>query len=659
MEGHFTYSRFHNVILLAIFAAVLSGCLSAEESEVTADLESDNEISGSVGDGPVIGAAMRILRNDGIELASFESDANAGYNIVVRTKGKYYPLSINASNGTDIVTNNAPDFELLGSVFEPGKKSVANVNPFSTLAVELARDMSGGENKSNLAAAQNTIATQLNHGLASLAVSGPMTTRIGGSNIAEIVRASEALGETIRRSRNAMSASGFSASGDSVVRALGSDLTDGVVDGLGGARTDARAAAVSTVVAAQVLLETMANELHVNGVDGTQAMSNAIDLVSQQSADPTLNDLTTTSEMLSRAQIGLEAAFAVTNNTGIEELFVLVRGVQPGTSSDNIRNLVLPSDYRRRLDNAILLVAGGSADVHETVNAISRTGVSSDLGGTGDINTAPTISGTPANAVSVDSNYSFSPAASDTENDVLTFEITNQPSWASFDSTSGQLSGVPKETDAGLYSNIIISVTDGEFSSSLPTFSITVNATPAVNSPPQISGTPATEILVGSTYSFVPNAIDADNDTLTFSLAGLPSWASFDSGSGTISGTPESGDVGTYTNIVISVSDGQASTSIAPFSITVNAIATGSVSLSWTAPTENTDGSVLEDLAGYFIYWGTSPGNYPDSVRIDNGSVSTFVVENLVPGTYEFVATSFNSAGIESRFSNSTIKVVQ
>ena len=34
-----------------------------------------------------------------------ESDTSASYNVVVRTKGKYYPLSIDARNGTDIVTN--------------------------------------------------------------------------------------------------------------------------------------------------------------------------------------------------------------------------------------------------------------------------------------------------------------------------------------------------------------------------------------------------------------------------------------------------------------------------------------------------------------------------------------------------------------------------
>jgi hypothetical protein len=35
------------------------------------------------------------------------------------------------------------------------------------------------------------------------------------------------------------------------------------------------------------------------------------------------------------------------------------------------------------------------------------------------------------------------------------------------------------------------------------------------------------------------------------------------------------------------------------------------------------------------------------------------VIDNLTPGTYEFVTTSFNSEGVESRFSNAVTKVVQ
>ncbi|NNC57230.1 MAG: hypothetical protein HKO12_06695, partial [Woeseiaceae bacterium] len=195
MKGMQQSSFIRNATTLAIISLALSGCLMGEEESTSAaETFVDHELSGSVGDGPVIGANMRVLRNDGVELMQLESDVNASYNITVRTKGKYYPLGIDARNGTDIVTNTAPDFDLLSAVFEPGKKSVANVNPFSTFAVELARDLSGGVNKANLQAAQGIVSSAFNNGLASLKSSGAMTTKVHGSNIAELVRASEALG---------------------------------------------------------------------------------------------------------------------------------------------------------------------------------------------------------------------------------------------------------------------------------------------------------------------------------------------------------------------------------------------------------------------------------------------------------------------------------
>jgi len=84
----------------------------------------------------------------------------------------------------------------------------------------------------------------------------------------------------------------------------------------------------------------------------------------------------------------------------------------------------------------------------------------------------------------------------------------------------------------------------------------------------------------------------------------------------------------------------------------VQAVATGSAPLTWTAPQQNTDGTTLTDLAGYKIYWGTSPGTYPNSVTLNGTELTSYVVENLVPGTYYFVATALNSEGVESRFSS-------
>jgi len=232
------------------------------------------------------------------------------------------------------------------------------------------------------------------------------------------------------------------------------------------------------------------------------------------------------------------------------------------------------------------------------------------------------------------------------------------PAWATFDTATGRLSGVPQATDVGNTPNIVISVSDGEATASLPAFTLSVDDVPA-NTPPVISGEPAGQVLVGSTYEFQPQASDADGDALTFSISGLPSWASFDSNNGRLSGTPTAGDVGVYSNIVITATDGEDTDSLAPFSISVEEITLGSATLTWTPPTLNTDGTPLTDLAGYRIYWGASSGVYTDSVQLDNPGLTTYVVENLVPGDWYFVSTAINAAGVESSYSNEAVKTVQ
>ena len=184
-------------------------------------------------------------------------------------------------------------------------------------------------------------------------------------------------------------------------------------------------------------------------------------------------------------------------------------------------------------------------------------------------------------------------------------------------------------------------------------------ADPPANSAPVISGNPMTAVLVGDTYSFAPSASDADGDTLTFSIQNPPGWASFSTATGELSGQPTACDVGVYANIRISVTDGTATASLPNFTVSVDQAGNLSTTLSWTAPLENEDGSQLMDLAGYKLYWGTSSGVYTNSVTIDNPGITTYVVDNLVPGTYEFVATAFNASGVESRYSNPATKVLQ
>lgn len=649
------YVRFESVrnFLTVVFASiVLNACLTDEVNNTDADeISFDIAVSGSVGGDPVVGSSITVRASDGAMLSELQSGSNADYSININTRSDSFPLTVDAFGGTDLVTNRAPVFSLTSAVFEPGPAKVANVNPFSTIAVALAAELPGGRTRDNLENAQQIVSSALNSGLDGLASTGPITTAIDESNILEIVKASLTLTERIRRTSNLLLTAGFSSSGNQVVDAISSDLTDRVVDGLGGSNVDRRTAAVATIVSAQVLLESMANELQTDGADAAAAMRSAVDQVSDVPPGTTFDELAVTGEMISMARIGLAAAYALNPDVEILDLHTTVSGIQPGQSSSLVR-VFLPSGYRTALQSTLAMIAAADDTTVDLVNAIARSD-----GEINAANLAPSIQGSPGASVVAGSDYLFQPTASDADGDVLTFTIVNAPSWAIFDSSTGELSGTPQVSDAGSYDNIEITVTDGEFSASLTAFSIEVTVA-ASNSAPQISGSAPANVNAGDNYSFTPTASDPDGDTLSFSVSGLPSWASFDNATGEISGTPAAGDVDSYSDISIVVSDSQLNATLGPFAITVQSVSVGSVSLSWAAPTQNEDGTPLNDLAGYRIYWGTIPDNYPNLVTIDNSSVTTFIVDNLAPGTYNFVATSFNSSGVESRYSAVAIKVV-
>jgi hypothetical protein len=270
-------------------------------------------------------------------------------------------------------------------------------------------------------------------------------------------------------------------------------------------------------------------------------------------------------------------------------------------------------------------------------------------------NRPPAITGAPATSMTAGQAYEFQPSASDPDGDALTFSIANKPAWATFSSATGRLAGTPSSAQAATYGGITISVSDGSASASLAPFSITVQG---ANRPPTISGTAVSSAMVGQPYSFQPNAADPDGDTLTYSITNRPAWATFNSATGRLSGTPGAGDVGTYSNIGITVSDGTASASLGAFSIAVTQSANGSATVSWNPPTTNLDGTPLVDLAGFRIVYGQASRQYTETIEIPSPGVTSAVIENLVPATWYFSVKAYTRAGVESDLSNEARKTI-
>jgi hypothetical protein len=88
--------------------------------------------------------------------------------------------------------------------------------------------------------------------------------------------------------------------------------------------------------------------------------------------------------------------------------------------------------------------------------------------------------------------------------------------------------------------------------------------------------------------------------------------------------------------------------------------ATGTVTVAWTAPTTNVDGSPLTNLAGFKIYRSTSTSTVQSSTPIILAEplATMFVISGLSAGSHYFALKAYNSAGVESVFTGNVTKVV-
>ena len=283
-----------------------------------------------------------------------------------------------------------------------------------------------------------------------------------------------------------------------------------------------------------------------------------------------------------------------------------------------------------------------------------------------DVNETPTITGTPTTTVAEDTAYSFTPAGTDDDGDTLTYSINTQPSWATFDTATGTLSGTPTNVDVGVTTDIVISVTDGDLRGSLPAFDLVVTN---VNDTPTISGTPNTIVLEDVPYSFTPTGADDDGDTLTYTITNKPTWATFSDSTGALSGTPTNVDVGTTTTgIVISVTDGVASTQLPAFSLTVidvneapiisgipNTTVAEDSRYSFTPATTDADGNTLTYSITNKPTWATfetTTGTLSGTPTNVDVGVTTDIVISVTDGglrdslpAFDLVVTNVNDEG--------------
>jgi PKD repeat protein len=155
----------------------------------------------------------------------------------------------------------------------------------------------------------------------------------------------------------------------------------------------------------------------------------------------------------------------------------------------------------------------------------------------------------------------FSLAASDPDNDPVTFSASGLPAGASL--TGDTFAWTPAFDQGGLYT-VTFTVSDGDLTGTRDA-TITVNN---INQAPSLDQIEPQSVDEGNLLTFTLSGSDPDEDALTYSAGILPNGAVFDAGTREFTWTPAFDQAGQYT-VAFTVSDG-ALTRTRNAAITVN-----------------------------------------------------------------------------------------
>ncbi|MDR2215313.1 MAG: hypothetical protein LBE59_05665, partial [Nevskiaceae bacterium] len=244
--------------------------------------------------------------------------------------------------------------------------------------------------------------------------------------------------------------------------------------------------------------------------------------------------------------------------------------------------------------------------------------------------------------------------ARDADGDTLSYSISNKPSWAVFSIATGQLSGQPTSSQVGKTDrNIVISVSDGQARVSLPAFAITVSAAPIVTAPIVVANPTPNPTTPNPAPSPPQNTSSGSSNT----SSGNTSSGNTSSGN-TSSGNTSSGNTSSGNTSSGNTSPGTSQTPATNIPPPPPPTTSGTATVSWLPPTQNTDGTELVDLAGYRVYHGTNPNSLTDVRIISNPGITLFVFDNLASGRHYFAVSAVNAGGTESSLSETHSKSI-
>jgi len=178
---------------------------------------------------------------------------------------------------------------------------------------------------------------------------------------------------------------------------------------------------------------------------------------------------------------------------------------------------------------------------------------------------SPQFLNKPRELINQNSNYEFTPKVRD--NHTLTFSLSSKPTWMSINTQTGEITGIPSQSDIGQSDVITLLVKSSSGLEKSLDFKVTVND---INDAPILSNTWNSQTIDEySNYSKSASATDIEGGELTWSLENNPSWLSINPQSGELTGTPKQADVGIKENIKVIVKEEAGLKSSFVFNMTV------------------------------------------------------------------------------------------
>ncbi|MGI9324369.1 MAG: hypothetical protein ACR2PZ_04060 [Pseudomonadales bacterium] len=635
---------------VAFLTMILAGCSDGGGSPRQVLAAADVAVAGSVGDGPVINADLSFIDAKGNLIGQATSDDQANYEFVVPQRTPL-PVRIVASGGTDLVTGRPLDFDLVGVLGEDAgaQRNTLNLSPLSTITVRAVECTGGRFNKKRLDKTWVQIRDRVGMGLDKDRLANPMFDGITTDNVADVVLSSEALAEAIRRTTTALTNAGFDLDAAAVFEKIACDLAvDKRLDG-NGKEADSRVSAVFRTASAAVMLETMAGRLEVDNQDATSLMDAAIAQILPEAAGQTVRSVAPSSELQS---LLLEDLLLLQSQHDDPELLELIAtlsrltpeqlqaGVDDGLSdrsmqalrsvtdsvalADEVQHAELaqnmvaqaeqPAPYVSFFPSQSRIIRDEPLSLSWATSGADRCVASGAWSGEKQLNDTETVASLSASADFLLTCYSAGGSNTATVNVVV------------IDGSGDEIPGEPN-----------------------PEPGPTPVPSPSPENPqePNPAPSPALDVTLRASQTTVQPGesvqLTWSSDQATSCQAG-GGWT----GARSLDGSAAVGPLNASTTFELTCSNSESSSKAI---VGVQVLGEVALTVRWTPPTENEDGTAIESLTAFKVYYGQTPGQYTGEYLVDDANAES-VVLSLPRATYYLAMTAIDGDGVESDLSN-------